>query len=194
MKHRLLWLSGAAILLLVAIIIWRNSTGNAPEGDDKAKARTSAVTPLKALRGSDPAKLAEPGKAAVSEVKPGEPLASQEVILKKIEDAAVTYDAKALPQIEPYLSHADAEIREAAKNGMINLGDAAAGPLLRKAAKNAPTPQEAVALLEAADYVELPSGRVLLDKDAIKTRRKPAVNVPSPRKPEPKGAASPDSK
>lgn len=78
-------------------------------------------------------------------------------ILEEINDAAVTYDPADLPRIEPYLLHPDEEIRKAAINGMITLGDASAGALLRKAASLASTPQEAVRLLEAADYVELPS-------------------------------------
>jgi hypothetical protein len=81
----------------------------------------------------------------------------REEILEEINDAAVTYDPADLPRIEPYLLHPDEEIRQAAMNGMVTLGDASAGALLRKAAALAPTPQEAVRLLEAADYVELPS-------------------------------------
>ena len=86
----------------------------------------------------------------------------RDAILGEIEDASVTYDPIALPRIEPYLRHGDPEIREAARNGMIVLGDAAAGPLLRKASDDAATPQEAVAFIEAADYVELPSGTLIL--------------------------------
>lgn len=80
-------------------------------------------------------------------------------ILEEIQDAAVSYNPSELPKIEPYLLHPDREIRQAAMNGMITLGDAAAGPLLRKAAALAPTPHEAVALIEAADYVELPPAK-----------------------------------
>lgn len=91
---------------------------------------------------------------------PEEIAAARETILGKIQDAAVSYDAAELPKIEPYLLHPDQEIRQAAMNGMITLGDKAAGPLLRKAAASAPTPQEAVALMEAADYVELPPAKL----------------------------------
>lgn len=173
----------ASGLVLVAIVIWlRNTTGKASAGGDQARAGVRAVEPKKPRPGPDPAKLAQAAKSA-GETAPAGPAASHAVILGEIEDASVTYDAKALPRIEPYLLHADPEIREAAKNGMINLGDAAAGPMLRKASQNAPTPQEAVALLEAANFVELPSGSVILKK-----RDKPAKAAP-PGKP-----ARPDAK
>jgi hypothetical protein len=79
-------------------------------------------------------------------------------ILGKIEQASVTYDPKGLPLLEPYLLHPDPEVRTAALNGMIVLGEAGGAPLLREAAKKASTPKEAVALTEAADYLELPAG------------------------------------
>jgi hypothetical protein len=85
-------------------------------------------------------------------------------ILEEIHDASVTYDPKQLMKIEPYLLHPDSEVRQAAINGMIVLGDASAGALMRAAAAKAPSPQEAVALLEAADYVELPSASEIIRK------------------------------
>lgn len=78
-------------------------------------------------------------------------------LLEKIHDASVTYDPQQLPIIAEFLLHDEAEVRKAALDGMIVLGDSAAAPLLRQAALSAPTPQEAVALEEAADYMELPS-------------------------------------
>ncbi|GAA5147545.1 hypothetical protein GCM10023213_42350 [Prosthecobacter algae] len=82
-------------------------------------------------------------------------------IFEAIHDAAVSYDAKELPKIQPYLLHPDPEIRAAALQGMIDLGDAAAGPLLRAAAPLAPSPAEAKNLREAADFVELPSASLI---------------------------------
>jgi hypothetical protein len=109
----------------------------------------------------DPLPSASQSSASpVAEVKAEEKLSDEQrkEILGKIEEAAVTYDPKGLPLLEPYLLHPDPEIRAAALNGMIVLGEAGAAPMLRDAAKKAPTPKEAVALTEAADYLELPSG------------------------------------
>ena len=77
-------------------------------------------------------------------------------------------------------------IREAARTGMIVLGDGAAGPMLRDASKLALTPHEAVAMLEAADYVELPSGTFNLKK-----RGTPKSNRPLSR-PKPQGGQVPE--
>lgn len=123
--------------------------------------------------GSDPAALAQgavapprPAPAAASApTAPAAPPAAvalpKERILQAIGDAAVSYDARELPNIEPFLRHPDAEVRAAALRGMLTLGDAAAAPLLRAASRQAATPQEAVALIEAADYLELPSGSLI---------------------------------
>ncbi|QJE98779.1 hypothetical protein [Luteolibacter luteus] len=105
--------------------------------------------------------------------------ARRAALLAEIEQFSVSYDAKELPKIEPYLLHPDAEVRKAAMNGMIVLGDSAAAPLLRKAAEKAPTPQEAVALTEAADYMELPAGSFI-----PKDRTKEGTRVPMEGKPE----------
>ena len=157
MKNRFFWILGGSCLLLVAIVlILRNAREPVPENAVKS---STAVTAIKPTKPTKPAKSALPEarpEPEKHEAKPSAPPASQAVILGQIEDASVTYDAKALPLIEPYLLNPDPVVREAAKNGMINLGDAAAGPLLREASRYASTPQEAMALSEAADYVELP--------------------------------------
>lgn len=82
-------------------------------------------------------------------------------ILEVIDEASVSYDAAELPKIQPFLLHADPEVRKAALEGMLTLGDAAAAPMLRTAAKLALTPEEAQAMTEAAAYLELPSGSML---------------------------------
>ncbi len=62
----------------------------------------------------------------------------------------------------------------------MTLGDAAASPLLRKAAENAYSPHEAVAMLEAADYLELPSGTLPpIDKAALEIKRQKSPNLKS---------------
>lgn len=88
-------------------------------------------------------------------------LSATEQIVEVIDDAAISYDAKELPKIQPFLTHSDPEVREAAVNGIMVLGDPAGAPMLRAAAKLALTPEEAVALNESAAYLELPSGSML---------------------------------
>lgn len=87
--------------------------------------------------------------------------APKQVVLEHIQEAAVSYDPVDLPKIQPYLTHPDVEVREAAVQGIVTLGHASGAPLLRAAAKQLTDPAEAVAMLQAADYVELPSGSML---------------------------------
>lgn len=61
-----------------------------------------------------------------------------------------------LAVIRPYLTNVDAELRAAAVDAMIVLGDASAGAMLRMAAAEISSAEEAAVMMEAADYVELP--------------------------------------
>lgn len=85
----------------------------------------------------------------------------KEQIITIIEEAAISYSSEELPKIQPFLLHPDAEVREAALLGMVRLGDAAAAPMLRAASQQAPSPDEAVSMRQAAAFVELPSGTLL---------------------------------
>ena len=77
--------------------------------------------------------------------------------LETIRRAAARYDASAAPELDRYLLHADPEVREAARDGMVQAGDAAAVPYLRAAAGKMKDPREAILLLDAADFLELPA-------------------------------------
>lgn len=77
--------------------------------------------------------------------------------LETIRRAAARYDASAAPELDRYLLNADPEVREAARDGMVQAGDAAAVPYLRAAAGKMKDPREAILLLDAADFLELPA-------------------------------------
>lgn len=179
MTPRTLMMAGGAALLIAAGVMLL------PRAKD---ARASSETPRMEQTASQPAK-GDP-RGSVATPKPVEPEVAKESkltdeerigIFNEIEQASVTYDAKALSDIEPYLLHPDPEVRQAAMNGMIVLGDAAAGPLLRKAAENAPTPKEAVALTEAADFIELPAGTLVPKERTAPGTRKPTEGKPGER-------------
>jgi hypothetical protein len=152
---------GAALLVAAAVMLLPRAKDVPPPVEPPRTGQAAAASSKSGARESDT------GAKPEAEAKPAA-LSDEErmTILNTIEQASVTYDAKALPDIEPYLLHPDPEVRQAAMNGMIVLGDAAAGPLLRKAAEKAPTPKEAVALTEAADYIELPAG-TFVPKDRV---------------------------
>ena len=68
--------------------------------------------------------------------------------------------AASLPKIAPYLYSPNAEIRQAALEGMLQMGQADAVPIIMRAvdaAIAAGRPREAKELLEAADYLKLPT-------------------------------------
>ncbi len=128
-----------------------------------------APRPLKATKQTPPAPSAPDAPPSGAPSRPAQPAlaatpaetletSAEERILLDIEDAATSYDAAQIPRIAPFLRHADAGIRDAAVQGLITLGDPAAAPVLRAAAKqiSASDIKAAVPLLEAADYLELP--------------------------------------
>ena len=85
------------------------------------------------------------------------PLAQGEAALEAIQSSASTYDAKEVPALARYLESESAEIREAALQGLIQLGDSAAVPYLKAAATKTKIVQEQLDLLKAADFLALPS-------------------------------------
>ena len=169
MKSRTVLIAGGALLLIAAGgMLW-------PESEEAERAvlasRASEASP-QVVTGDDQARRT-PSKADGAPVAEGLLDEERFAIVNTIEQASVTYDAKALPLIEPYLLHQDPEVRLAAMNGMIVLGEAAAGPLLRKAAEKSTSPKEAVALSEAEDFVELPSGTFVPKERTSPGTRKP---------------------
>jgi hypothetical protein len=94
----------------------------------------------------------------------------KKAIMDAIQLASVSYDPSELPNIKPYLTHSDPEIREAALNGIVVLGHAAGAPLLRDAASRISNPIEASELLRKADYLELPSAPIKLLKQRLQNK------------------------
>jgi HEAT repeats len=129
------------------------------------------------------------GKAAVATASTTKEQ-KREVALEAMHAAVVTYDPNSLPLISPYLNDEDEAVRAEALNGMLQMGEAAAAPLLRAAADKARNPREALAMLDAADFLELPSvpvSRLLRKKgDGAKAvpphSPKGIPGMPSPRR------------
>jgi hypothetical protein len=156
----------ACLVLLAAgfLYFWKNrhspqeADGSADRAEISPRKAESARPNLIARSNENPM----PPAIAANSVQSTAP--QMEEVLEQIHDASVTYDPKELPKIQPFLTHENPEVRKAAVDGMVILGDASAGAMIREAAKSAPTPQEAVEMLEAADYVELPSARAVIRK------------------------------
>ncbi len=74
----------------------------------------------------------------------------------KLQALAATHDEGALPALAVYLEHEDAGVREAAREAVVQLGASAGAARLRAAADAAKDPREALELLDAADFLDLP--------------------------------------
>lgn len=74
-----------------------------------------------------------------------------------IGEAAITYSPAGVKAIRPFLQDPDPAIRRAARDGLVQLGEADAVPFLREAALQAGDPEEIASLREAADLLSLPA-------------------------------------
>lgn len=186
MNARWILVVAAAGTLCVVIFAFR---AGGPE-----RAQPQAPSPAQRVESASPSASQSSAAASTAPVaKPavgvgGAPAPAQSVpqILEAIQEASISYDAKELPKIQPHLIHPDAEVRAAALDGVLVLGDAAGAPLLRQAASTLKDPREAVKYLDAAEYLELPSGSLLAGKkkagspakDEAKKDGQPPARIP----------------
>lgn len=101
-----------------------------------------------------------PGKSArvrVDEAGPAADPARQSEAAAIIQEAVVSYSPDGVAAIRPFLKDPDPAIRQAARDGLVQLGEADAVPLLREAASRAEDPAETASLREAADLLALPA-------------------------------------
>ncbi|MDB6078778.1 MAG: hypothetical protein JWO82_2525 [Akkermansiaceae bacterium] len=158
------------------------------------RGKTGAASPVPqeqasaAVTAQSSARLNE-RRAAEAQVTPGSlpspaPASSPEEKEQRfdaINAAATTYAPEGIRDIKPYLLDPDAEIRLAAKDGLIVLGEAGGASALRAAAKQLKDPREAAVFLEAADYLELPSWSETEEAQVLAGKiPAPAVVEPAP--------------
>ena len=74
-----------------------------------------------------------------------------------IESAALRYEPSAVKDIRPWLLDTDPQIRQAARDGLVMLGESDAIPFLRDAASRLKDPTEIASFHEAADLLSLPA-------------------------------------
>lgn len=171
---------GTGVILLIAAgsAVWWNHTTDKNSAEPAGHLSGAAasherprppvdVPTEKQVRGSEAAHEDPAAKAKRD--------AERQVVLDSLNEAATTYEAAQLPFLNRHLYDKDPEIRKAAKDAMLVLGDAGAGKLLREAARTASTEQERQELLKAADYSELPP----LDISQLRELQKQGANVES---------------
>lgn len=154
-------------LLLLGLVAWVVFIVLVPpkpfaEGDPKADPTPVAPAPadLKSrVRQSTPSKTAaESATLATGDAKSrsADPQHREEA-RTTIDSAVVTYSPAGVKAIRPYLLDADPEVRAAARDGMVQLGEGDAVPLLRDAASKLENAEEVASLQEAADLLALPA-------------------------------------
>ena len=189
----LFYLLFGALILGTLVVIWKKSepapsSGQAvplaPPQSPKVAAPTLNATPS-----ADPAPspLAQaPARPSLTPSKPATTSPGDFAATLGVEDAnareladietlATTYSAEKVAPLARYLSHASPEVRAAAIDGLVRLGEASAAPLLREAAKTTENSDEIIAMLNAAKYLELPS----LPPELIAKRKKKAAANPA---------------
>lgn len=101
----------------------------------------------------EPTSMPVPGKT--SDPEAGATLSPQ--LEKEIENAVVTYSPAGLPTFEKLLASGEPDIREAARDGLVRLGEKGGARLLRAATARLTEPEEIKRFQDTADYLELPS-------------------------------------
>ncbi|MFA6962908.1 MAG: hypothetical protein WC205_19290, partial [Opitutaceae bacterium] len=120
------------------------------------------------------------GKTAVVAPTPAKPVTTLQGLYKAfdvISAAATDTSPESLATLISYAAMENPDIRPAAIDALIRRGDTSAAAQLRAAAKNMENPRDAVTLLDAADYLELPPANL----KAIASRAK-ATEVTIPGK------------
>jgi hypothetical protein len=145
--------------ILLGLIAWAALvllTPSKTEGQPQAKP-VPVVETTKRFRdlGSRENERAEQKSTAVS--NPADATAHREEAQAAIDAAAVTYSPEGVKVIRPLLLDPDPEVRMAARDGMVQLGEADAVPVLRDAASKLTDPAEIASFQEAADLLALPA-------------------------------------
>ncbi len=135
----------------VAIVAFTPSGNDDPGGKEPAEARLVSPRERKSIRREPVLETARSESGAEA----GAP--RREEAQQEIDTAAVTYSPEGVRKIRPWLLDEDPAIRAAALDGMIQLGEPDAVPLLRHAAAKLHDPAEIAAFHEAADLLALPA-------------------------------------
>lgn len=149
----------------VAVVADVPSERDTPMSDVSPALVATASVPIASVDG---ASVGSGAATSLSETPPAE------ADVRRLDQAVTSYEVGSLPIVASYLNNAHPELRRAALEGMLQMGLSQAAPLLREAAEKANDPREAIAMLDAADFLDLPT----LDLPQGKAR---VVAEPRPR-------------
>jgi hypothetical protein len=139
---------------LTVILLW-------PDKAHRPKPGSASVAEPAAIAGSIPVNSspppAKPAMAAPIIAPDSVPAKPAAITGEELQALAMNNDAESLQKILAALNSSDPEIRAAAREAAVQFGDRSAAVQLRAAADAATDYSEKQALLEAADFLELPS-------------------------------------
>ena len=147
------------------------STSRAPGTPSGAPPSAPSPTSSASPRPTPPAPASSGGAGAPASGKD----------IARIESLVAAGEAASLPSLAAYLTHSDPSLREAAREGMLQMGLAEAAPLLRAAADKLKDPREAIALLDAADFLSLPALPSTASDGPQKVKNLPSARRDRPR-------------
>ena len=178
-------LVGGIVLVLAVILVALKFSSEGGAEDPAAEVARETVgakvpprqSPQSRRVPTDEDGFVEDSKLSAGELEARE--AAREVILEKMHFAATSYDAAELPVIRPYLESPDPELRAAAVDAMLLLGDSSAGWMLREAAKRLGSVEEQKVMNEAAEYIEMPPANLTKIGEMMKKREEERVEKKS---------------
>jgi hypothetical protein len=146
------WL-GIIVTLVIVALVFIAGRSSKPSPESKSEAAATAKKETKA--GS----ISSAGNDTSREKFKSVPTTPERVeeVSEIIINAVSTYVPAGAKLIQPYLLDPDPEIRTAAREGMVQLGESDGIPLLRDAASKLSDPLEIAEYHKAADMLELPS-------------------------------------
>lgn len=159
------WLLLAAALLF---LLWKKPL-KSPVAGASVPSRGSSATERVSI---PEAKIPSSNRSREGSSRSGE---RRDEVLQEIQSAVITYAPEGVKPIAAHLLDSDPEIRESARQGLVQLGEAGAIPLLREAARQLDE-TEAKACLEAASFLELPSWSLTEEARAVSAE----LSTPTP--------------
>lgn len=185
-------LAGAALLGGLLVLLFRSGGSEKDAAPPTVAAETAprpseldppppapepdAPAPKPASTAKEPALTVTKSGFARVKIKAGQPIPElfpNQAERDRLIALGSTYDARNIPVIAPALSHSDATVREAARQALVQIGDASAVPYLKGAKDSAKDPEEAQILQETIDFLSLPHVIDVLSQSANAQRSIP---------------------
>jgi hypothetical protein len=141
---------GLVLLAALLLTLGRNRPHQTPAATEQPPAPASAMETIPAPAAEAVVLTPSPTLTIVL------PADNSGLTANDLMSLAMNDDAESLKKILAALASPDPEIRAAAREAAVQFGDRSAAVKLREAAARAADPEEKSALLEAAEFLELP--------------------------------------